>query len=551
MVIKNKLGQIGYFTSVILVFIGFAFFGIFIMQNASLTGQVITSVDLPGSCSDAEIQGVWDSIFQESSSGISIIKNDSLFGGKCAEYFANKSDINEINYTYVLYGYTKDVGGKNISYVFAEKINATENYMSYLNNITDIENVSASPVKNDSFFETYVNLRTEEINSSNKEEIFNETFEMNLSETWASEVYLNNLSYSFFNTFSNDTYEEISYGRISFNYSYAIFSFTSNAIVLGCAEDTTCEENWSICINQVQNKTCTNSSNCYTTFNYSKTRQCGFICVQNWSVGNWSDCLGGLQIRVVNDLNSCGNNTGKPAMNQSCSGISCISNWSCGSWSPSDCPQSGTQKRTCTDKNNCNPNSLTKSETQSCIYKSDTNWVFILIILGVIGAILAVILFLLNLAKKKEDEKFGDNATSTITMPPSQPPMTPAVLAQVQKVPFVRRVISPVRKIIPSRPVQRPTTSVMPLISVAPKPVAPIVTHTMPKLDIPELDVKPVVQKPVVAPMQSPVKQIPIAPVMPVQKPVVAPMQPVQKISRSVIKKIPLVPVKKTFESGV
>ena len=46
----EKRGQVGYSVSVLLVFIGFMFFGIFLMQSSYLTGGVITEPSLNESC---------------------------------------------------------------------------------------------------------------------------------------------------------------------------------------------------------------------------------------------------------------------------------------------------------------------------------------------------------------------------------------------------------------------------------------------------------------------------------------------------------------------
>lgn len=477
--IKNKFGQIGYFTTVLLVLIGFAFFGIFVIQNTPgiiLTGEVVTDVNLPDGCSDAEIQAVWDSVFWESSGGISIFKNDSLVGGRCAEYFASKSDSNEINNIYVLYGYTQEESGGNVSYVFAEKINATSVYRNnFLDKITDIKNVSSlAPSKDSSFFETYAELRAEAVNLTSSGEIFNETFEMNFSELWISETYLNHLGYGFSDGFSNDTYSETRSGKISSNYSYAVFSFGSEVVEVGCVEDIECG-NWSVCVNQSQNRSCSDANDC--SGDYVENRTCGVSCTPLWNWSNWSGCVGGLQSRSVWDENSCGNNTGKPALNQSCSvgeevavGIGgCVSDWDCGDWTPKECPDSGRQTRVCNDNNECDVSSLTKTETQSCAGKTDSdagsNLVFVLVILVVVGLIIGIILFLFKFAKKKEDEKnrgsapFGGGFSG---IPPTKPSVP---MKSSQKISLAKKPVRPMQRVVQKKSIiQKPLTT--PKISV-------------------------------------------------------------------------------------
>ncbi|MDO8647761.1 MAG: LamG-like jellyroll fold domain-containing protein [Candidatus Diapherotrites archaeon] len=46
----------------------------------------------------------------------------------------------------------------------------------------------------------------------------------------------------------------------------------------------------------------------------------------------------------------------------------CTPSWSCTAWSPTACPQSQTQTRTCTDSQDCGTTSGKPAETQTCIY---------------------------------------------------------------------------------------------------------------------------------------------------------------------------------------
>jgi archaellum component FlaG (FlaF/FlaG flagellin family) len=53
------------------------------------------------------------------------------------------------------------------------------------------------------------------------------------------------------------------------------------------------------------------------------TQSCVYVypepaCIQNWSVGVWSECIQGTQTRNVTDLNSCNNATGMPSSVQEC-----------------------------------------------------------------------------------------------------------------------------------------------------------------------------------------------------------------------------------------
>ena len=43
-----------------------------------------------------------------------------------------------------------------------------------------------------------------------------------------------------------------------------------------------------------------------------------FVCVENWSCGNWSDCVGNDMRRICSDLNECGTEKDKPETYQEC-----------------------------------------------------------------------------------------------------------------------------------------------------------------------------------------------------------------------------------------
>lgn len=81
-----------------------------------------------------------------------------------------------------------------------------------------------------------------------------------------------------------------------------------------------------------------------------------FICAEenncdaDWQCTEWSICVEGTQIRSCIDFNTCGNDSGKPVENQSCS--QCIPNWQCTEWSPEKCPENNRQTKKCNDLNN-------------------------------------------------------------------------------------------------------------------------------------------------------------------------------------------------------
>jgi hypothetical protein len=456
---KLKKGQTIYFTSVMLIFIGFAFFGIFLMQHNFLTGNVISDVDLPTDCSDVTIQGIWSDIFWESSSGISIIKNNSLTGGKCSEYFAYKFDSGDGNLSYFLHGYTIKESGNNVSYIFAERINSSQ-FRNVLFNITSIENISIIPNRDGSFITSYVFSRGESLSLQNSEEIFNKTFEMNFSQSWATDTSLGVNGFSFSQGFVDDNSNAVSKGLILTDYDYALLSYIYTPII--CVEEINCGS-WSTCISGQQNRTCINST-CSGNFTYFQNQSCSSsTCVVNWSVGSWSTCFNSLQTRTVVDLNSCANLTGKPATNQTCID-NCVPDWNCGLWEPVICPSTGIQKRNCTDENSCGE--LFKIETQSCgvtttskptstsgeSSSSGFSFLFIFITIFVVLIIIGLIIWLVFLMKKKNDSGNKNGANESSLRPPFNPP-APLQFSMMKK------ISTPMKKIIPQnfpRPFSKP-----------------------------------------------------------------------------------------------
>ena len=112
-------------------------------------------------------------------------------------------------------------------------------------------------------------------------------------------------------------------------------------------------------------------------------------CSPNWDCdeSDWSVCTNDIQTRICNDLNSCGNDANKPATNQSCSLLSACtsSDWTCeGGWTPTECPQNGTQTRTCTKDNACEGESGKPSQSRTCTPSGGSAWIFITIILVLI-----------------------------------------------------------------------------------------------------------------------------------------------------------------------
>jgi PGF-pre-PGF domain-containing protein len=125
-----------------------------------------------------------------------------------------------------------------------------------------------------------------------------------------------------------------------------------------CIENWTYSE-WSECLEGFQARTpLEDLSNCGTMDNISElTRPCETSegettnCTEDWDCAEWSDCLQGYRVRECMDRNSCGTSLNRPDEMTPCepSGV-CTEDWVCAEWS--ECRQSQ-QTRTCRDVNTC------------------------------------------------------------------------------------------------------------------------------------------------------------------------------------------------------
>src|SRR3989338_2994848 len=94
-------------------------------------------------------------------------------------------------------------------------------------------------------------------------------------------------------------------------------------------------------------------------------------CQEDWVCTQYpATCpSNGIKTRTCTDRNGCGTTTNKPQESISCipqTTTPCNELWSCLEWSPSPCPSSGIQTRTCTDANNCNTNINKPQESRAC-----------------------------------------------------------------------------------------------------------------------------------------------------------------------------------------
>ncbi len=189
--------------------------------------------------------------------------------------------------------------------------------------------------------------------------------------------------------------------------SGAYSSTLSLEVSTTCHPDWDCTS-WSSCINSLQTRTCTDLNSCGNESGKPDEEQsCSSTstttCIQNWSCTSWSDCVGGTQIRKCNDLNFCGNLSGKPDEEQSCqSQTICTPLWTCTDWQPEKCKKEEVQTRTCTDSNYCGANQDKPTESRTC--KANSRLFFIIIVTIIITVLIFVGITLMLVLKKQREE---------------------------------------------------------------------------------------------------------------------------------------------------
>lgn len=105
----------------------------------------------------------------------------------------------------------------------------------------------------------------------------------------------------------------------------------------------------------------------YSPYQISSAPGARCVCVPSWSCSGWSpsQCPSSrVQTRSCSDSRNCGTTFGKPAESQTC----CYPNWQCSGWG--SCQSGNYQTQTCTDSNNCGTTAGKPAERQYCTYVS-------------------------------------------------------------------------------------------------------------------------------------------------------------------------------------
>jgi len=401
---------------------------------------------MPKNCSDDEIKSTWDSVFEESSAGITIFTNNTTQYQRCQEYFAYEIKTNE---TWYLRG-TDIVNETNIT---AIKLNATQEFIDILNAFADIDDTRT--LKDDNKI-NYSLFREQNLTIDELDAEFSNIYKSSPQE-WETKEGLvsprdNDTVYSFFvaNSYENNLTLTTAYITIRSDYIFLNLFYTHLEFNTNCTANFRCG-NWSECIDGNKTRNCIDLNECKS----SKTETVFCNCIPSWNCTDWSECLGNLQIRSCIDFNHCQNESNKPVENQTC-GMICTPNWTCTDWVPKTCDETKTQYKDCIDHNHCNTTTDMPESVQSCTYSPNFAWMIFFIVAIIIILILGITLIL-----KRRLKKTGQGFTTQTTpkTPPIFPPKTPTTTSQ--------RPTIPLRKPFPTSP---PASPVQRQLALQPKP---------------------------------------------------------------------------------
>lgn len=254
-------------------------------SQKSLTGNVVLEPSITPNCSESEIKNTWNSIFKESSEGITILSNNITVQNQCEKYLAYKisgpnqyilsSLVNSNNETkiYAYYGSFLD-GFKNI----------LKNFKSF--NEINIINSDGSLSKNANFFVGNLYPRTTLLQMQYANTNFKVIFKAESSQWNQSELY-NTKSFGFSENQSQLYISNLT-GNINSNYTYAELIYYKKPLITSCIPSII-QQNTSCNSLEMFNITYS-GNNCDEEIPENETSYCDFDA--NGIIGNISEIIG-------------------------------------------------------------------------------------------------------------------------------------------------------------------------------------------------------------------------------------------------------------------
>jgi len=263
----------------------------------------ISEIPLSIDCSGNNIPATWDSIFQESSSGISIVNNQN-----CDNYLVYK-EANSLLYLMQIIKTFEN--NKNITKITAIYGNFTQQYINTIKNITSSSDfqMPASPL-----LVPIQYLNQENITSSNADSKFRQVFKISPAQ-WSENTAKNIIFYEFSQSQNNLNESRNLSAKVSANYSLEYIALNSIQQTITQIQLPICIPNWTAvntsCINNNiitwfnDTKSCNNFSNLPLNI----TIPCNPLIIQiptsniTKIIGNISDIVKNLNIDIYVDSN--------------------------------------------------------------------------------------------------------------------------------------------------------------------------------------------------------------------------------------------------------
>jgi len=183
---------------------------------------------VPASCSTANISGVWDKIFDESSSGITIV-NVSASGGRCPSYLAFKV-ISPENYTYILRGTQNKSTTTNTIIITAIDGTSNATYAALVNSVTDISNLSLLKLdERESYTDKYYKSRGAAEITTPVDIDYSDYFKIK-NGSWSISPNSMQTKYTFLRTENDGKVNQTMSGFVSANYTISALYMTSGCV---------------------------------------------------------------------------------------------------------------------------------------------------------------------------------------------------------------------------------------------------------------------------------------------------------------------------------
>jgi hypothetical protein len=255
------------------------------LSNSLVTGEVVFTPTISQECSDTSIRATWDSVFKESSNGITVFINTT--GVSKCQIFAYKIKGEE---AFIMTRIDPPSSIANLSTIGAIHGNFTSAYLSILSGISNFGETNDAGIDLGFFTEPaipsqYITSQSIETGSEANSK-YSATFE-NSPPAWEINDAGNRILYSFNESESSSSENKENVGRVFLNYTIEDYVF-NRAITPTCnpywiSQNTSCQSNDKYIIYYSDSNSCESDLGRPT----NKTLHCDYG--RDGIVGNFSD----------------------------------------------------------------------------------------------------------------------------------------------------------------------------------------------------------------------------------------------------------------------